>query len=191
MMGAAVRMARAKVDPVEFRQHLVNAILIAGTLSCVTFMCCAATITYEVITARVQLIATLTETQRGMFARTDSLLWRIDTFLSDFKAANLSVASGLTKVRVQVKESQDAQTQQTKAISRVATESIKATESVAQAVVDKPLPVVEVKTPSATVEVKTPAPLAIKDQGDEEEPPPPAETPPPPKKRKWYKLWLF
>jgi hypothetical protein len=192
-MGSAPSMQRRSLDPRSFREYLVNALLIAGTLGIVTFMCSAFTVTWEVNAIRVAQDRAITDTQRGLFSRMDSLLWKLDTFLVSFGATNQSLARELLQVRVQVKQAQEAQTQQTKAISRVATsvarESLKATENAVQAVVDKAPPIVEVKTPAATVQV-TPAPV-LQPPKEEAPPPEPAQVEPTPKKR-WYRhLWPF
>jgi hypothetical protein len=123
----------------------------------------------------------------------DSLLWKLDTFLVSFGATNQSVARELMQVRVQVKQSQDAQTQQTRAMSQVATsavkESLKLTESVVQAVTDNPAPVVEVKPPPpATVKVEAP-PVVVRER---EVPLPVAPIDDPPRRKRWYRrLWPF
>src|SRR4051812_29419185 len=86
-MGTAPIMQRVYVDPRAFREHLTNAILIAGTLASITFTCCAFTIAYEVHSLRIAHTQGLTEMQRGMFSRLDSLLWKVDTFLVTFSAS--------------------------------------------------------------------------------------------------------
>jgi hypothetical protein len=193
-MSFAARMQRKHIDPDSFREYLVNALLIAGTLGIVTFMCAAFTIVWEVNAIRVAQDRAINDTQRGLFSRMDSALWKIDTFLVSFGATNQALAKELLQVRVQVKQSQDAQAKQTQAISQVATsvarESLKATENAVQAVVDKAPPVVEVKTPSATVQVSpAPAPAVLPFKENPPPEPSPAETP---RKRRWLRrLWPF
>lgn len=195
-MGAAPQMQRIQIDHQELRAYLLNAILFAGTLGIITFMCCAFTVTWEVNAIRVAQDQAITDTQHGLFSRMDSLLSKLDTFLVSFGSTNESVARELMQVRVQVRQSQEAQTQQTKAMSQVATnvakESLKVTESIAEAVADTPAaapPVVEVKQPPAAVNVEAPPPVV---QREREEPQPAAPVDEPPRKRRWYRhLWPF
>lgn len=195
MMGTAPRMQRERVDPAALREYLVDALLIAGTLGIVTFMCCAFTITYEINTMRIAQTQGINDLQRGLFTRLDTALWKCDTLLITLGATSQSITNGLNNVRVQVKQSRDAQTRDTKEISRVATrvaaESLKATESVVAAVVDKSAPVVEIKPSTPTVEVKTAAPIVQPKKEEHPQPEMPVDVPPVPKKRHWFRLWLF
>jgi hypothetical protein len=155
--AAAKKLEPARVDPVSFREHIVNALLIAATFGTILVSLSMATIAFELNLIRISEHQAVVDFEHAITSRVDTLLWKTDTFLTTFKETNKNLTHGLTDVRVQVKQAQDVQTTTTKELSRVATravkESLKATSEVVQAVVDKPPTQVEVTGASPVVKV--------------------------------------
>lgn len=199
MMAAAARkLESVKVDPVSFREHVLNALLVSATLGIILVSLSMATIAFELNAMRIGERQAVIDLEHGVSSRIDALLWKADTFLTTFKETNKNMARGLTDVRVQVKQSQDVQTKTTKEFSRATTsavkESLKATTEVVQAVVDKPPQVLEVKAPTPVVRVDGPIPVKITPPSTVITSVPPAPAPPEPpteKRRRWFHLWLF
>jgi hypothetical protein len=162
---------RTHIDEAAFRNHVISVLLVTATLGIIIFSCTCVSLIFELNAIRRNQATAAAGLQNGIFSRIDSLLWKTDTFLTEFGATNKSLAAGLTQVRVQVKESTDAQTKSTAAMSQATTTAVKAsiaaTNDVVQAVVEKPPPVVEVKAEKPMI-VAPPAEIKI------------VPTPPPP-----------
>ena len=153
------------IDEAAFHAHVVNVLLVVTTIGIIVVSCTCLSVVLEIRSIRryqEQAAATL---QNGVFSRLDSLLWKTDTFLTIAGAANKSLAAGLTQVRVQVKESSDAQKQSTAAMSQATTsivkESLATTNDMVQAVVAKAPPVVEIKAEKPTIMAAPPAEVKV------------------------------
>lgn len=158
---SAIREKREINDEAALQHHLLNALLATATLGIIVIACCCITFVFEVHTIRVTQAQASQDLHSELIARLDSALWKTDTFLTLLNATNKNLASGLMQVRVQVKESSDAQTHSTEQISKATTNAvhatIQATSDVIKAVVDQPAPVVEIKAEKPTVIAPPPA----------------------------------
>jgi histone acetyltransferase (RNA polymerase elongator complex component) len=199
MIAAAARkLEPARVDPVRFREHIVNALLIAATFGTILVSLSMATIAFELNLIRISEHQAVVDLEHAITSRVDTLLWKTDTFLTTFKETNKNLSHGLTDVRVQVKQAQDVQSKTTRELSRMTTaavrESLKVTSEVVQAVADKPPAQVEVTGPAPVVKVDGPIPVRITPPSTviSSLPAKPAvPEPEPAKKKRWFHLWLF
>jgi len=124
-------LARASVEAkrwTRLRSALTSStwLLATATLGIVVVSCTCISLILELNAIRRNEVVAAAEFQNGVFSRVDSLLWKADTFLTIASATNKGLGAGLTQVRVQVKESTDAQTQSTAAMSKAATTAVKA-----------------------------------------------------------------
>ena len=150
----------------EFRAHLREVLMIASTFFLVIVSCVAVSVGFDIHAMRINEIQGGATLRTEAFSRIDSLLWKVDTLISVMSATNKALASGLTQVRVQVKESSDDQAKSIKATSNAATavvKEVKATIESNQEVLEKvseaPKPVVNVELPkpAAPIVVTQPA----------------------------------
>ena len=189
----ATKLQRERITETDFRDHLINVLLIAATLGIIIVSCAMATIALELNLIRSHQTLAIDDLKTGLFGRLDSSLWKADTFLTTFSEINKNLARGLTEVRIQVKQSTDEQQKSTAAISKATTatvtKALQATNEVVQAIVEKPAPLVEVKSPNPTITV--PAPNTTVRVLPPEPPPQKSEDEPAitPKRRRWY--WPF
>ena len=138
----------------ELRDHLTQILQIVAIFGIAIFSCVGVSIAFDIHAMRMNEIQGSADFRVGVFSRVDSLLWKLDTFLSVVSAGNKSLASALTQVRIQVKESSDDQTKSIKASSTATTAVVKQTlESNSQAlekVADATQPVINVEAPKST-----------------------------------------
>lgn len=166
MASQATRMAMSiDMTEAEFKPFLLNVLLITGILGIVVISCAFVALVVEVNSVRVSRIRFQQDLQSSLQSRLDSMLWKADTFLTIASTANKNMASGLTQVRVQVKESTDTNNKTAQSLSKAAvavaqqtSDAVKATTEVAQAVVEKSVPIVQLQSDKPITVAPVPPP---------------------------------
>ena len=170
------------VSFVEIRRFLRDVALAVSIVSMIVFCLAVVSIASDVHSMRTNTITSETELRVGLLSRVDSLLWKLDSLAAIASTFNKSLASQLTQVRVQVKQSSDATTDQTKQITKATTNAVKESLATAQqaiaAVADKSPPIVHV-TPVPQPVIPPLAPVIVSPIT----PPPLAPPPMTPKKK--------
>ena len=145
---------KALLTVAELRDHLTQILQLVAIFGIAIFSCVGVSVAFDIHAMRMNEIQGSADFRVGVFSRVDSLLWKLDTFISVMSAGNKSLASALTQVRIQVKESSDDQTKSIKASSTATTAVVKQTlESNSQAlekVADANQPVINVEAPKST-----------------------------------------
>jgi hypothetical protein len=141
----------------DFWQLFKDLALILEVAALLVFVPCCMSIAVDVHMARLDQARMVTDIQAGIFSRLDKALWKADTFLIDWSKFEQVMSAQMTQVRIQVKQSSDDATHETKLSAKAATTAMTAvatsTAQVLAAVTDQPAPVIQVTQPK-------PAPVA-------------------------------
>lgn len=170
---------------------LLERALVVAIVAMMLASVCMLAIAVDVHSARVEFATANAEWRRETFRRMDALLWKADTALEVASALRLDLGATLTKLRAQVKQASDANTQATASQTKAAAVTVaKALDTTRQAIeaVAGDAPLIEkhgpADLPEKPITVNVPPPTVIAEK--------PAEAPRvtiaerSPKRRRWY-----